>query len=86
MQRLLLTCALASMGMARAEAAAPSAVDVELLEFLGSIGSEEDGWQEYLEQRPVKVVGKSVAKPESPAPRAPTPQPAKPGAKQVKPK
>jgi hypothetical protein len=50
-------------------------VDAELLEFLGSIDAEEEGWQEYLEQKPVKPVQKPPEK--SPAPRKPDPKQAK---------
>jgi hypothetical protein len=39
-------------------------VDVELLEFLGSLDTEEEEWREYLEERPVKAAaGKPVEKP-----------------------
>jgi hypothetical protein len=51
-------------------------VDAELLEFLGSIDVEEEGWQEYLEQKPVKPAEKAQQKPAPPA--------AKPEPKQVK--
>jgi hypothetical protein len=51
-------------------------VDAELLEFLGSIDAEEEGWQEYLEQRPVKPVQKPSQE-KSPAPRKPDPKQAK---------
>jgi hypothetical protein len=38
-------------------------VDVELLEFLGSLDTEEEDWREYLEERPVKAAaGKPVEK------------------------
>lgn len=32
-----------------------TAVDAELLEFLGSLDDAEEGWQDYLEQRPVRA-------------------------------
>jgi hypothetical protein len=51
-------------------------VDVELLEFLGSLDTEEEEWREYLESRPVK---EAAGKPEQ---KAPT----KPAAKQPAPK
>ncbi len=51
-------------------------VDVELLEFLGSLDTEEEEWREYLEERPVKAAaGKPVEK-QTPA--------SQPDAKQVK--
>jgi len=50
-------------------------VDVELLEFLGSLDTEEEEWREYLENRPVK---EAAVKPE----RAQKKAPAKPAPKQ----
>jgi hypothetical protein len=42
-------------------------VDVELLEFLGSLDTEEEEWREYLEERPVKATaGKPVGQKASP--------------------
>jgi hypothetical protein len=42
-------------------------VDVELLEFLGSLDTEEEEWREYLEERPVKAAaGKPVGQKASP--------------------
>lgn len=61
----------------REEPARPAAepVDAELLEFLGSLDTEEDGWPEFLEERPVRTAtGKPAGK--EPA-RRPAPQPAK---------
>lgn len=55
----------------------PRQVDAELLEFLGSIDAEEEGWQEYLEQKPVRPVEKKP-------PQKPAPEPRKPDPKQVK--
>ena len=70
----LLLCALAGISAGRAQAA-PAPVDADLLEFLGSIG-EDDDWQDFLEQKPVKAAaGKAVKDaPETPAkaPDAPT--------------
>ena len=55
----LLLCALAGFGAERAHAA-QAPVDADLLEFLGSIG-EDDDWQDYLEHKPVKATaGKST--------------------------
>ena len=52
-------------------------VDAELLEFLGSIDAEEEGWQEYLEHKPVKPVEKKPQQKPAPAPREPDPKQAK---------
>jgi hypothetical protein len=49
-------------------------VDAELLEFLGSIDAEEEGWQDYLEQKPVKPVEKKPPQKPAPAPRKPDPK------------
>ena len=56
----LLLCALAGIGALRAHAA-QAPVDADLLEFLGSIG-EDDDWQDFLEQKPVKVAAGKPAK------------------------
>lgn len=56
----LLLCALAGIGAPRAHAA-QAPVDADLLEFLGSIG-EDDDWQDFLEQKPVKVAAGKPAK------------------------
>jgi len=59
-RQALLLCALAGLGAGRLQAA-QAPVDADLLEFLGSIG-EDDDWQDYLEQKPVKAApGKAVA-------------------------
>jgi hypothetical protein len=63
-----------SIGAARAEDA--KKVNSELLEFLGSIDAEEKGWQQYLEQKPVKPVEKKSSKP-APTPPKPDPKQAK---------
>jgi len=66
----LLLCALAGFGAERGHAA-EAPVDADLLEFLGSIG-EEDDWQEFLEHKPVKATaGKAKDGPKAPA-KAPT--------------
>jgi hypothetical protein len=49
-------------------------VDAELLEFLGSIDAEEEGWQDYLEQKPVRPVEKKPPQKPAPAPRKPDPK------------
>jgi hypothetical protein len=56
----LLLCALAGFG-AQGATAAQEPVDADLLEFLGSIG-EDDDWQDFLEQKPVKAAAGKAAK------------------------
>jgi hypothetical protein len=73
--RALLMCALAGLGSAGAKAAQPP-VDAELLEFLGSVDSDDESWQEYLEHKPVKP----------PPPDKPVAKQAKPVAKTEPPK
>jgi hypothetical protein len=77
-RRSALAFALASL-LAGASQAAESGkkVDAELLEFLGSIDAEEEGWQEYLEQKPVTPVEKKPQQKPVPAPRKPDPKQAK---------
>jgi hypothetical protein len=78
MRRALLLCALAGVITEQAHAAPPPA-DTELLEFLGSLDDADDGWQEFLEQTPVKappkvagkVADKSLAKARPPTSRTP---------------
>jgi hypothetical protein len=55
----------------------PGKVDAELLEFLGSIDAEEKGWQEFLEQKPVKAVEKKPPRKPAPVARKPEPAPVK---------
>jgi hypothetical protein len=75
--RSLLAVTVAALVVNHAQAAdSAKKVDAELLEFLGSIDVEEEGWQEYLEQKPVKPAETPQAKP---APAAGKPDP-----KQVK--
>jgi hypothetical protein len=47
-------------------------VDAELLEFLGSLDTEEEEWREYLEDRPIKAAGKPAEK--KPPPDQPDPK------------
>ena len=77
MRSALVLCALAGLGVANAAEPPP---DAELLEFLGSVGAEDD-WQEYLEERPVKDTAKKTVKP---APKPVAKAPSKPDATQVK--
>jgi hypothetical protein len=66
----LLLCALAGIGAPRAHAAQPP-VDADLLEFLGSIG-EDDDWQDFLEYKPVKAAaGKPAKEPQKTPAKAP---------------
>jgi hypothetical protein len=81
MRRAVLLCALAGLGVTGAKAAQP-AVDAELLEFLGSIDSDDDSWQEYLEHKPVKRADKQTAR-QPPKQEAKAPPP-KPEVKKVK--
>lgn len=66
----LLLCALAGCGT-QGVAAAPAPVDAELLEFLGSMG-EDDDWQDFLEHQPVRA---TAAKPAQNMPKAPEKSP-----------
>jgi hypothetical protein len=66
----MLLVALAGMGVQRAHAV--QAPDADLLEFLGSIGEEDDDWQDYLENKPVKPVAGKAAK-DTPKAAATTP-------------
>jgi hypothetical protein len=78
MRRSALAFAVATLLSGASQAAESSKkVDAELLEFLGSIDSEEEGWQEYLEQKPVKPVEKKPQQEPAPAPRKPDPKQAK---------
>ena len=75
----LLICALMGLAAGPAQSAdkavekvAEKAIDADLLEFLGSLDSDEAGWHDYLEQGAVKAAGKVPKAPvKSPAPTAP---------------
>ena len=56
---------MALLPLAPAYAAQPVRPDPELLEFLGSIDSDEEGWQEFLDQMPLKSPRPAAAKPKS---------------------
>lgn len=73
MRRALLLCALAGFGVGTRAAQPP--VDAELLEFLGSIDSDDDSWQEYLEKKPVKPAARQAAKQPPPKQEPKTPPP-----------
>jgi len=51
--RISVLLLLSAAPLAHAAQPAPK-VDAELLEFLGSIDGDEEGWQDFLEQMPVK--------------------------------
>src|SRR6478735_75549 len=74
---------MALLPLVPAFAAQPARPDPELLEFLGSIDSDEEGWQEFLEQMPLKSPRPAAAKPkpkQSPKPVAsPPPEGSVPG-------
>jgi hypothetical protein len=55
-RRTLLLCALVAVAASpvRSAGKVEKPVDDDLLEFLGSLDSEEEGWHDYLEQVPVK--------------------------------
>lgn len=62
--------------LARVAVAAAPAIDADLLEFLGSVDSDEPGWHDFLAGNELKPVGKppGAAPPAAPAPPpAPTP-------------
>lgn len=79
---LLAGCAAGvAQGAEPAKASPPAAaVDAELLEFLGSLDVEEEGWQQYLEERPIRSAAAKPA-PDTPPPRAAE---SKPAPRQVK--
>jgi hypothetical protein len=80
-QPALLAAAVMALGVAGARAGeAPAEVDIEFLEFLGSLDAEEEEWREYLAERPirsepVKPAGQVAGKPESRRAPAPKPEP-----------
>jgi hypothetical protein len=58
-------------------------VDIEFLEFLGSLDAEEEEWREYLAERPIRSeAGKPAAKPDARA--RPAEKPAPPPDEKVK--
>lgn len=70
-RRDLLACAVLGLGAGVAnagEAPPPPAADLELLEFLGSLDTEEEEWREYLAERPIRP---EAGKPAASAPREP---------------
>ena len=61
--------------LARTALAAAPAIDADLLEFLGSVDSEEPGWHNFLADNEVKPAPGRPAAAKPPMP-APTPPPA----------
>jgi hypothetical protein len=55
--------------------AAEASPDGELLEFLGSVDSEGDGWNEYLEDTEFKRVATPPPAPPAPSPPPPRQEP-----------
>lgn len=58
------------------EAPPPPAADIELLEFLGSLDTEDEEWREYLAERPIRP---EAGKPAKPPRTPPARKPASPG-------
>lgn len=79
-RRNLLAAAAAAFAAVGTQAAEPATeVDIEFLEFLGSVDAEEEEWREYLAERPIRgEMGKPAARADdgSGARRAPAPKPA----------
>jgi len=46
-------------------------VDAELLEFLGSLDTEEEEWRQYLENRPIRAAAARPAGKKPPPPATP---------------
>lgn len=68
----MLAAAVLALGASGAHSAeASTEVDLEMLEFLGSLDAEEEDWREYLAERPIRrETGKPAAKPDG-KPQAP---------------
>ncbi len=72
MRRACIAALLASVATGTVHAADPKPapptqskvepVDIEFLEFLGSLDTEDEEWREYLESRPIRVEGKAQQK------------------------
>jgi len=77
MRRACIAVLLAGMVNATIQAAEPKPappaedkvepVDMEFLEFLGSLDAEGEDWREFLESRPMRVEGKVAEKKQPPA-------------------
>lgn len=66
-QSFAMAAALFAAGSGAMAAEPATAVDTELLEFLGSIDVEDEAWREYLAERPIR--------PEAGKPADRTPEP-----------
>lgn len=79
-RRSLLAATAAAIATVGAHAAEPAAeVDIDFLEFLGSVDAEEEEWREYLAERPIRSqMGKPAARADeqSGTRRTPAPKPA----------
>jgi hypothetical protein len=79
-RRGVLAAAVLALGASGVQAAEASAeVDLELLEFLGSLDAEDEDWREYLAERPVrsemgKPAPKAGGKPEARDAKEPAPK------------
>jgi len=85
MRRACVAALLAGMATGAVQAAEPKApppvhgkaepVDAELLEFLGSVDTEDEEWREYLENRPIRsAAGKPAEQKAPPASGQPDPK------------
>jgi hypothetical protein len=73
--------------LARAAIAAAPAIDADLLEFLGSVDSEEPGWHDFLAGNALRPGANPVGKlpgATPPAASTPPPAPTPPPARKVK--
>jgi hypothetical protein len=70
---LIVGCA--SLGLLRSVCAADAPVDDGLLEFLGSVDSEDKGWQEYLAGTDIDQVARRAGNVPPSKPAAPPPTP-----------
>ena len=68
---LIVGCA--SLGLLRSVCAADAPVDDGLLEFLGSVDSEDKAWQEYLAGTDIDQVARRAGNVPPPRPPAPAP-------------
>ncbi|HEX9138355.1 MAG TPA: hypothetical protein VF848_01085 [Steroidobacteraceae bacterium] len=68
---LALGLVLAAGGMAKSADKAPAPVDPALLEFLGSVDSDDAGWNEYLAHVDPQKVAAGKTPVTTPAPKTP---------------
>lgn len=64
--------------MLQVSAAADKSVDASLLEYLGSVDSEDKDWHDYLARTDIDKVAKRAPAPRAGAGAVPTPAPATP--------